>query len=137
MGIAPIGPIAMLPSARLAGTELKALPIARVEVSARTGDETYSQGGRGDEQQPGKEAQESESGSLEDGFFVHANEESLENEASFKDEASSDGEASFKDETNFKGETGEIEDGLTETAADAALPSESPDDPSSKISLFA
>jgi hypothetical protein len=42
MGITPIGPLAMLPLSRGTGVDGEPVPMARVERSARTEDETYS-----------------------------------------------------------------------------------------------
>ena len=56
MGITPIGPLAMLPVTRLDGSAIEPAPMARVERSARTEDETYS---------PSKEGGDSQSQSRE------------------------------------------------------------------------
>jgi hypothetical protein len=59
MGIISITNLAPLPPARSIGSELEPVPTARVENSARTGDETYSPSG-------GKSARGSEDNASED-----------------------------------------------------------------------
>jgi len=60
MGITPIANLSLLPVAR-SEPELEPLPMARVENSARTGDETYSPSGE-------KSAGGSEDGEAEEEF---------------------------------------------------------------------
>ncbi|HEY1159842.1 MAG TPA: hypothetical protein VGE83_04385 [Terracidiphilus sp.] len=61
MGITPITNLTPLPLSRSIEPDLEPLPMARVENSARTGDETYSPGN-------GKSARGSEDDAPEDDF---------------------------------------------------------------------
>jgi hypothetical protein len=67
MEITPIGPLAMLPLGRSAEPEFEPVPMARVERSARTQDETYSSSRKDSDSQP--ESQESGSEARSGEFF--------------------------------------------------------------------
>ncbi len=74
MGIAPITNLDPLPLSGCVGPDLEPVPMARIENSARTGDETYSPSG-------GDSARESEDGGCEDEFENHADESATESAA--------------------------------------------------------
>jgi hypothetical protein len=62
MGITPIGPLAILPLTRTAGSASEPLPMERVERSERSEDETYSPSNGDSEAQSGDQAQDYELG---------------------------------------------------------------------------
>jgi hypothetical protein len=112
MGIMPIGPLAMLPLARSAGSE--PVPMARVERSARAEDETYSPANQGGESQPERQELESQAQDYE----------------LLEDGQGPEGETS-------EGETSEVETSLTDLSASAAPWFDLPGDSPAQISFFA